>query len=390
MNRLLILFFVSVVDLLGFGIVIPLLPYMGDSFGASPAEITWILMSYGVCQLVSAPIWGRLSDKFGRRPILLFSFAGAGVSYLILGFSTTLWGLLLSRIIGGIMAGNISALLAYAGDISTPADRAKSLGTVGAAIGVGFMLGPAIGGLLAGNDIQTANFVAPAIVAASLSLVAIGLVAFVLPESLTAEQRLAAAAMNQKESPLRLLARLPGLRRITIAALIVITAQAILESVTGLWALKRFNYGPMTVGLILFGIALVAVIFQGGLIRVLAPRFGERRLAIAGAAAYTVGLMGIAVAPTFAWSIIGLAFCAAGQGLWQPSASSLASQQSNDGNRGAIMGTYQASSSLARVLGPAVSGPVFGAFGPSAPYALASVIAALAILLLLRPLGTSS
>src|SRR6186713_1662482 len=156
-RRLGSLFIVSVIDILGFGILIPLVPYMGVRFNAPAEWITPIMGSYSLCQLLAAPFWGRLSDRFGRRPILMTSLAGACLSYGLLGFADNLWWLLASRMLAGFMAGNISAAFAYASDISTPENRSKALGTVGAAIGVGFMFGPAIGGLLAGNDEHTAN-----------------------------------------------------------------------------------------------------------------------------------------------------------------------------------------------------------------------------------------
>src|ERR1700761_3214559 len=171
------LFLVSVIDILGFGILIPLVPYMGVKFNTPPQWITPIMGTYSLCQLVAAPFWGRLSDRYGRRPILMTSLAGACISYLILGFASGIGGLLVSRMLGGFMAGNISAAFAYASDVSVPEKRAASLGLIGAAIGIGFTLGPAIGGLLAGNNLQTASFLLPATVSACLSVVAIALVA---------------------------------------------------------------------------------------------------------------------------------------------------------------------------------------------------------------------
>src|ERR1700761_7670180 len=188
-RRLGSLFVVSVIDILGFGILIPLVPYMGVRFNVPPEWITPIMGSYSLCQLIAAPFWGRLSDRHGRRPILMTSLAGACVSYLILGFASNIWWLLVSRMLGGFMAGNISAAFAYASDVSTPEKRAASLGLIGAAIGIGFTIGPAIGGLLAGNNLQTANFLLPATVSACLSVVAIALVALMLPESNTPELR---------------------------------------------------------------------------------------------------------------------------------------------------------------------------------------------------------
>ena len=145
------LFVVCVIDVLGFGILIPLIPYMATRFGAPPALITPILGTYSLFQLLAAPIWGALSDRYGRRLILITSMLGASVSYLLLLSATSVVGLFVARAVAGFMAGNIAAAMAYAADISSSADRARSLGTVGAAIGIGFMLGPAIGGALAGE-----------------------------------------------------------------------------------------------------------------------------------------------------------------------------------------------------------------------------------------------
>ncbi|HEY2416476.1 MAG TPA: MFS transporter, partial [Steroidobacteraceae bacterium] len=176
------LFLVCVIDVLGFGILIPLIPFMATQFGASPALITPILGIYSLCQLLSAPLWGALSDRYGRRPILILSMAGACASYLLLAATSSVTLLFVSRALAGFMAGNIAAAMAYASDISSSANRARSLGMVGAAIGIGFMLGPAIGGALAGEQLQNANFVRPALVSAALSIVAMLLVTFMLPE----------------------------------------------------------------------------------------------------------------------------------------------------------------------------------------------------------------
>jgi MFS family permease len=373
-KRLLALFGVSVIDILGFGILIPLVPYMADRFGIAPQWITPILGAYSLFQFLSAPFWGRLSDRHGRRMILMTSLGGACVSYVMLGLADNAWWLLASRILGGFMAGNISAAFAYASDVSEPSKRAASLGLIGAAIGIGFTIGPAIGGVLAGNDISTANFARPATVSACLSLLAIALVASVLPESNTAAQR--QLAERSRSSALRLLLERPPLRFIAGAVLLVTCSQSILESIFAIWALNKFGFGPRTVGLLLFCFASLAVLTQGGLVRVLVPRLGEPRLATLGIFAYVVGLVLVGEAPGWVATAIGLALCGIGTGSFSPSASALASRQSTDHDRGAVMGTYQSSSSLARVIGPFASGPVYAALGPSAPYLLAALVAA--------------
>ena len=377
------LFLVSVIDILGFGILIPLVPYMANRYGASPAVITAIFGVYSLCQLIAAPFWGRLSDRFGRRPILMSSLAGACVSYLILGFADSIAWLFVSRILGGFMAGNIAAAFAYASDVSLPEKRAASLGMVGAAIGIGFTLGPAIGGLLAGNNPQATSFVLPAAVSASLSVFAILLVAFMLPESNTAERR-REHGTRARIGPLRLLIERPALRFVATAALLVTFSQAILESILAIWALNKFGFGPRTVGLLMFSLACLAVLMQGGGVRVLVPRLGEAKLAMIGVFAYVAGLVTVAGAPSLAITGLGLALCGIGVGSFNPSASSLASKQADVHDRGAVMGTYQSSSSLARVIGPFVSGPIYAALGASAPFLVGACVTLPAVWFILR------
>ncbi|MBX3694907.1 MAG: MFS transporter [Steroidobacteraceae bacterium] len=376
MKPLLTLFIVCVIDVLGFGVIVPLIPYMGTRFAASPAVITAILGTHALCQLIAAPVWGRLSDRFGRRPILLYSLAGACVSYAMLGFAPNIEWIFASRVLGGLMAGNISAAMAYASDVSAPEDRAKALGVVGAAIGVGFMLGPAVGGLLAGENLATASFVRPALVSMALSLGAMLLITLYLPESHTAEHRAQLARDAQpRRSPLALLRMLPALRYVTLAALLIAIAQAILESIFALWALARFGYGPRTVGLLMLVLAFVPVTMQGGFVRWLVPRFGEYRVAWGGIAAFVAGLAIAGVAPGIGVAIFGLAIAGAGSGAFNPSGSALASKQAGGGNRGSVLGTYQSSSSLGRVIGPFISGAVFARFGAGAPLLLGALIA---------------
>jgi MFS transporter, DHA1 family, tetracycline resistance protein len=377
-KRLGSLFIVSIIDILGFGILIPLVPYMGVRFNAPPEWITPIMGSYSLCQLLAAPFWGRMSDRYGRRPILMTSLAGACISYLILGLSSSIGGLLISRMLGGFMAGNISAAFAYASDVSTPEKRAASLGLIGAAIGIGFTLGPAIGGLLAGNNLQTANFLLPATVSACLSLLAIALVAFLLPESNTA--RVSAPRIG----PVRLLLERPALRYVAAAVLLVTTAQSILDSILGLWALDRFGFGPRTVGLLIFCVAVLAVLTQGALVRVLVPRLGEVKLATIAIGVFVTGLLIVSEAPGVGVTVMGLALCGIGMGAFTPSNSALASKQSTGHDRGSVMGTYQSSSSLARVIGPFASGPLFAVLGAKAPFLAGACVALPAVWFLWR------
>ena len=367
------LFLFCIIDTLGFGILIPLVPYMADRFGTAPQFITPVLGSYSLCQLFAAPWWGRLSDRYGRRPVLMSSLAGACVSYVLLGCARNIWWLLASRMLAGFMAGNIAAAFAYASDVSAPEKRAATLGLIGAAIGIGFTLGQPVGGVLAGKDPHTANFVAPAVVSACTSVLAILLVRFVLPESHTAAHR-QQHPDEPRRGPWRLLRERPALAFLAAATLVVTYSQSILESIVAIWALHRFGFGPRTVGFLLFAIALPALLMQGGLVRVLAPRLGEARLATAGVLFYVAGLVCLAAAPVLAVAVVGLLLCGVGLGAYNPSAFALASKQSRGHDRGAVMGAYVASASLARVLGPFTSGPLYALWGPAAPFLMGACV----------------
>jgi DHA1 family tetracycline resistance protein-like MFS transporter len=377
--RLPALLAVCAIDIIGFGIMVPLLPYMGDRFGASPAVITAIFGVYSLSQFIAAPLWGRLSDRYGRRPILISSMFGACLSYVMLALANDITWLFISRILAGGMAGNIAAAMAYGSDISRPEDRAKTLGAVGAAIGFGFMIGPLVGGLLAGNDIAVANFVRPALVSAALSAVALLLVWRVLPESHTAEHRAATAHLVKRAHPLALLRARPALTWIVLAVLLMTFSQSTFESIFALWALDTYGLGPRTVGLMMGVLAIVMILMQGGLVRWLVPRLGEHRLAIFGIIAYCIGALLIVVIPGINGVLLGFVFCGVGIGAFLPSASALASREAEAGDRGAVMGVYQSGASLARVLGPFTSGNVYAWFGHNAPFLFATFVALQAV-----------
>ncbi|HEY6453253.1 MAG TPA: MFS transporter [Steroidobacteraceae bacterium] len=367
------LFIVCVIDVLGFGILIPLIPFMAAQFGASPALITAILGTYSLFQLAGAPLWGALSDRYGRRPILITSMLGACGSYLLLAATHSVPMLFVSRALAGFMAGNIATAMAYASDISPTATRARSLGLVAAAIGIGFMLGPAIGGALAGEHVHPASFLRPALVSAGLCIVAVLLVLFMLPESRSAEHR-RAAALQPRASRFALLRQRPVLRWLTFSALLVTFSQSTLDSTFAIWAMNRYHVGPLTVGLALLALAVVAVGMQTAGVRRLVPRLGEYRLAWLGIGCWVCGMLAVAASHSLLIVLPGLVLCGLGAGAYTPSGSALASHEAQPHNRGAVLGTYQLGSSLARVIAPFVSGPVFQCFGPGAPFLVGGLV----------------
>jgi DHA1 family tetracycline resistance protein-like MFS transporter len=378
-----ILFLIVFVDLIGFGIVIPLLPYYGLHFGASPVEVTLMMSCYSLAQFFCSPLLGRVSDRLGRKPVLLSSLVFSVVSYLWIGFAGALWMLFAARLLAGVGAGNIAAAQAYIADVTTPEGRAKGMGMIGAAFGLGFTIGPAIGGLLAGSDPTAAALARPAFAAAGLSAIAFVLTLVLLKESLPPEARhapprpgrwmLAKSAFNR-----------PVLGLLLLLLFLAIAAFAGMETTFALWANRAFGWGPMQIGWIFFYVGVLLAAMQGGLIGKLAKRFGEARLVTAGSAIIALGLLGIAFSGALWTVLVAAAFLSVGMGLLNPSVTSLVSRVAGADERGGVMGVSQSASSLARVLGPAVAGAVFTGWGRNAPYYLGAVVMAAVVAMALR------
>ena len=363
------LFFVVFVELIGFGVIIPLLPFYGEHFHASPAQVGLLMATYSLAQFITAPFWGRLSDRIGRRPVLVASLAGGAASYVLLAFADHLWMLFAARAFGGVMAGGIAAAFAYAADISTPATRAKAMGVVGAAFGVGFIFGPAIGGLLSGSDPATADFVSPALAACALSTAALLLTIFVLPESLPAEARQATAAQRQSRWELfRVAMARPALLRLLGLMFLATFVFAGLEATFAMWSHRQFGWGPEQNGYLFAMIGLISAAVQGGLIGRLAKRFGEMRLVIAGAAALAIGMLGIPLSSNLAELLPTMAMAAIGFSMLTPALNSLVSLQVSRSIQGGAMGVSRSATTLARVLGPVCGGALFNYLGKSAPF----------------------
>src|SRR5690348_5083699 len=229
------LFLIVFVDLVGFGLVIPLLPFYALRFAASPQQVTALLAVYSLMQLFTAPLWGRLSDRVGRRPVLMVSMAASVLAYAWIGCATALWMLFAARALAGACAGNIAAAQAYIADVTKPEERARGMGLIGAAFGLGFIIGPALGGLLAGNDIATADVETPAWVAAGLSLAALCGVLLLLPESLPADRRRVREVSRSRLAAIPNVLRRPVLSRLILIFFVVILAFAGMESSFALW-----------------------------------------------------------------------------------------------------------------------------------------------------------
>ncbi len=359
-----ILFLIVVIDLIGFGIIIPLLPFYAEYFMASPTEVGLIMATYSFTQFLAAPFWGRLSDNIGRRPVLLVSLMGLAISYILLGLSDTLLLLFLARAIGGFMAGNISAAFAYAADVTTPENRAKAMGLIGAAFGVGFTLGPALGGILAGSDPLDADFKTPAYSSAVLSGVAYLLTLFFLKESLNVKTRLKTA---KKHNFFRLVSQ-PDICILMTLTFLCTFAFAGLEATFAMWSKRQFGWGPEQNGYLFAFVGLLGAVIQGSLIGRLVKKFGEGLLMLQGSIFLFLGILLIPFASSIGVLIVAMILTGYGFSIMTPSLNSLISLKVSDQEQGEIMGVTRSTSTLARIVGPASAGLIFGVFGKDFPF----------------------
>ncbi len=385
---MLIIFLVVVIDLIGFGMIIPLLPFYAEHFEASPAVVGLLMATYSFTQLLAAPFWGRLSDRIGRRPVLLISMTGAALAYVWLGFAESLFVLFAVRAAGGAMAGNISAAFAYMADITTPANRAKGMGLIGAAFGLGFIAGPAIGGILAGADPVHADFQTPAFAAAGLSFLALVLALVRLKESLSPEIRANAASNQQGKGRGKFIATLrrPRLGLMILLIFIVTFVFAGMEATFAMWSRRQFGWGPEQNGYLFAFIGLLSAMIQGGLIGRLAKQFGEARLIRQGAVALACGIGLIPFADSLPMLLMAMTILAYGFSVVTPSLNSLISLQVSEGEQGEIMGITRSASILARVIGPAWAGLLFSIIGKDWPFYGGALVMVMVIYLSLRSL----
>lgn len=380
------LFLIVFVDLVGFGVIIPLLPFYGEHFQASPATVGLLMATYSLAQFLSAPVLGRLSDRVGRKPVLSVSLAGAAVSYLLLAFASELWMLFAARAIGGLMAGNISTAFAYVADVTTPANRAKGMGLIGAAFGLGFIFGPAIGGVLAGHDPATADFQSPALAAFALSVLALVLCLTVLKESLTPEVRARHGATTT--SRWRWLQRAltdPGIRLILAMSFLATFVFAGMETTFAMWSRRQFGWGPEQNGYLFAYVGLLTALIQGGLVGRLTRAFGERKLVGMGSALLALGMLLIAFSASLWLLLLAMAAVAAGFSMVTPALNSLLSLQTGAGTQGGMMGLARSATTMARVLGPLFAGVLFDLLGKDWPFYAGALIMVAVMLMAGRP-----
>jgi MFS transporter, DHA1 family, tetracycline resistance protein len=385
-SRLAILFVTVLVDMIGFGIVLPLLPFYAEEFGATPLQVTLLIASYSAMQFVAVPVWGRVSDRLGRRPFIIAGLFASAVSYLIFGLAGTLATLFASRIAAGASGGTIAVAQAYVADTTGPRDRAHGMGMLGAASGLGVLIGPAIGGYFSTFGYHVPGFIAAALCAAN------GVAAvFFLPESHDGRDRReplpgAGGAAGQAASFRAWVGTLtsrPFSLLLSVYFLSIMSFTA-MTSVLALFADRAHAMTARDMGIVFAVAGGTTVVVRGLIVGWLAQRFGERQIVRAGTVVLALSLLAIPMVPTEALMYALVPFWALAAGLTFPSLASLVSQQTDRRSQGSILGGQQVVGGIGRVLGPVWAGFLFGAVGIGTPFVVGAALVTIAALVALR------
>jgi MFS family permease len=381
-----VIFLTIFIDLVGFGIIIPVLPYLAKKFGADAAQIGFLMSIYSLAQFLFSPYWGSLSDRVGRRPVILISLVGCAASYFLFAFANSLWLLFLARGLAGVFGGNISTAHAYIGDITPPEERSKSMGLIGAAFGLGFVFGPIIGGGLGwlGQQLGSEPPLGLSFSALGVGVLCLANATFAylkLQESLSEEVRAKAeiktrghrfAAIFEQirrpvAGPLMWVYFLSGLAMAQMEAMLI---PYMAEHFN--WDLKHTTYGFAYIGVIM-------MVTQGYFIRKWMPKYGEPMVLSVGLVFFAVSLFGISVAGTVAMMAVAMTFLALGNGMMRPPNLGIISLVTPATEQGASMGVTNSLASLGRIVGPAFGGFLYQKVSPAAPFFSAGVVGLFAI-----------
>jgi MFS family permease len=377
-RALYVLLLVVFINLVGFGLVIPLLPFYAKSLNASPWQVTALFSAYSLGQFLAEPFWGRLSDRIGRRPVLIVTILANTLSYVALAFAPTIGVAFLVRLLSGFGGGNISTIQGYMADVTPPEKRAGRMGLLGSAFGMGFVVGPTLGGLLPGlahlfghSDTGRLAFQIPLLTAAALAAIAsLGVFLFVVESRAPSHKD---APVIRRRDHLAAAAAHPVLSRVLLVTLVSTAAFAGMESVFGLWTQARFDWGPRQVGLCFAVIGVIASVGQGLITGRLARRFGEAKVLTTGLGIIALSLALTPFVPTAAFVPLAVGCTAFGQSLVFPCVAALISRATPPDKQGAMLGLNMAAGSLARMTGPMIAGPLFG-LAIGGPYWLGAVL----------------
>lgn len=388
-SPLIVIFLTVFIDLVGFGIVIPLSPYLAREYNATPTEIGFLMAIYSVMQFLFSPVWGGLSDRIGRRPVILVSLFGGVLSYTLFAFADSLWLLFVARALAGLFGGNISTAHAYIADVTSESERSKGMGLIGAAFGLGFIFGPLLGGLLGALG-QKLGSQPPlgmsfsALGAAILCLANFCFAYFVLRESLPEDVRGRVRPKRRRFNEIWNQLRRPMVGSLIWVFFLSGLAMAQMESMLFPYVADEFNWGLRTAS---YGFAYVGVLMvftQGYLIRKWMPKFGEPILLSVGLLLFSLSLFGIAFSHSVGLLGVTMTILALGNGLMRPPNLGLISLLTPPEEQGTAMGVTNSIASLGRIIGPILGGVLYEKLNRNAPFLFAGILAAIAFAMVLR------
>ena len=367
-NRVLaLILFTIFLDVLGYGILVPAIPYLIEPFSKSALAVGVLMTSFSVAQFFAAPVLGALSDRWGRRPVLLYSIMGGGIAYFAFGFAAALWVFFAARIVDGLSGGNLATAQAYITDITPAKDRAQKFGMIGAAFGLGFVIGPALGGLLS----HYFGLQAPAFAGGILSLIAVTFGFFMLPETLPKEKRKNAKIVLADFNPLGQLWRFVSIRSLMLiftARFMLMFAMTIMRSNFPVYAREHLNFDPLRIGIYYAVLGFLIAGVQGGAIKPLVRTIGEARTTFYGFTSMIIGLFLMSFAPGLALVCVAALFIGVGHGMAFPALTSLTSNAVGDADQGAVLGAQASVNSVAMMTAPFLAGLAFDHISMGAPY----------------------
>ena len=368
-------------NIAGFGLVIPLLPFFGKSLDAPAWQIAILFSAFSFGQFLGEPFWGRMSDRVGRRPVLMITIAGGALAYVALAFAPNIWLAFLARFVGGVLSGNISTLQGALADITRPEERAAKMGLMGSAFSHGFMVGPALGALLAHPELGPLGFHIPLFAAAGFGLLsALAVFAFVRESRPEPRQ----GRQPNRLEVLRVSLADPIILRVMLISFVVISGFAGIEATYGLWTEHRFGWGPREIGFAFMGIGVLGAFCQAVLTGMLVRRHGETTVLTAGLAAMWIGMLFQFLSPNWPVAMVGFAFVCFGQSICFPCLTALISQAAPPERQGETLGLNMSNMALARIGGPIFAGQLFSLVDPGAAFVVNAILIVPAVVMALQ------